>query len=52
VKDKHNNVSKGFGFILIFVQVEAEAAIFGLNGKELRGRKFTVGEVLPLKKCC
>ncbi len=39
--------SKGFGFVEMPNKTEAEAAIAGLNGKNLRGRPVTVNEARP-----
>jgi len=47
VKDRSNRVSKGFGFIEMPVQAEAEAAIAGLHGKEFKGRSLDVNEAQP-----
>ena len=46
-KTKYNNASKGFAFIEMPVQSEAEAAIAGLQGKELKGRSLDVNEARP-----
>ena len=47
VKDKFNNVPKGFAFIEMPVQTEAQKAIEGLAGKELKGRSLDVNEARP-----
>jgi RNA recognition motif-containing protein len=47
IKDQSSGQSKGFAFIEMPVQEEAQAAISGLNGKELKGRKLTVSEARP-----
>jgi cold-inducible RNA-binding protein len=47
LKDKFTNESRGFGFIEMPVQSEAESAIEGMNGKELGGRTLTVNEARP-----
>lgn len=44
IKDKFTGESRGFGFLTITDDAEAQAAIDGLNGKELEGRKLTVNE--------
>jgi RNA recognition motif-containing protein len=47
IKDKFSGQSKGFGFVEMPVKEEAQAAIGGLNGKELKGRKLNVNEARP-----
>ena len=47
VKDRGNNVSKGFGFVEMAGKSEGEAAIAGLHGKELKGRSMDVNEARP-----
>ncbi len=47
IKDKFTGRSKGFGFVEMPTQAEAEAAIAGLNGKDLRGRPLRVNEARP-----
>lgn len=47
VKDRGNNVSKGFGFVEMSEKAEGEAAIAGLHGKELKGRSVDVNEARP-----
>lgn len=47
VKDRSNNVSKGFAFIEMPEKAEADAAITGLHGKELKGRSMDVNEARP-----
>ena len=47
IKDRSNNVSKGFGFVEMSVKAEAEAAIAGLHGKEFMGRSMDVNEARP-----
>lgn len=47
VKDRSNNVSKGFAFIEMPEKAEADAAIAGLHGKELKGRSMDVNEARP-----
>lgn len=48
IKDKFSGELKGFGFVELPVQAEGEAAIAGLNGKEIKGRKATVNEARPM----
>lgn len=47
IKDKFSGESRGFGFIEMPTRTEAQAAIAGLNGKELKGRTLTVNEARP-----
>ncbi len=47
VKDKFTGQSRGFGFVEMANDTEAQAAIAGLNGKELQGRTLTVNEARP-----
>jgi RNA recognition motif-containing protein len=47
IKDKVTGSSKGFGFLEMPERSEAEAAITGLNGRELMGRKLNVNEARP-----
>jgi RNA recognition motif-containing protein len=47
ITDKYNGMSKGFGFVEMSSQDEAQAAIAGLNGKELKGRAVNVNEARP-----
>ncbi len=47
VVDRETGRSKGFGFVDMPNQEEAEAAINGLNGTELNGRTVTVNEARP-----
>jgi len=41
--------SKGFGFVTITDDAQAEKAISELNGKEVEGRKLTVNEAKPFE---
>ncbi len=47
VTDRVSGRSKGFGFVEMADQGQAEAAISGLNGTELEGRSLTVNEARP-----
>ncbi len=47
IKDKFSGESRGFGFVEIPEKAEAQAAISGLNGKELKGQTLTVNEARP-----
>jgi cold-inducible RNA-binding protein len=44
INDKFSGRSKGFGFAEMASRDEAQAAIEGLNGKELKGRTLNVNE--------
>jgi RNA recognition motif-containing protein len=47
IMDKATGQSKGFGFLEMPVREEAEAAITGLNGREIQGRRLNVNEARP-----
>jgi len=47
ITDRYSGVSRGFGFVEMAEKAEAEAAIAGLNGKELKGRTLSVNEARP-----
>jgi RNA recognition motif-containing protein len=47
IKDKYSGESKGFGFVEMPSKAEAQSAIDGLNGKELKGRTLNVNEARP-----
>ncbi|MGB9561336.1 MAG: RNA recognition motif domain-containing protein [bacterium] len=47
IKDKFTGSSRGFGFVEMPTTDEAKAAIAGMNGRELGGRKLTVNEARP-----
>src|ERR1700722_16430726 len=47
VMDRDTGRSKGFGFVEMGSDQEAQAAINGLNGKESGGRALTVNEARP-----
>jgi len=44
IKDKYNGQSRGFGFVEMSVQSQAQTAIKSLNGKELLGKQISVNE--------
>jgi RNA recognition motif-containing protein len=44
MKDRHSGESRGFGFVEMRAQAEAESAINGLSGKVLKGRPLYVSE--------
>ena len=47
VTDKFTNRSKGFGFVEMANDAEAQAAITALNGSEVDGRNIVVNESRP-----
>ena len=47
ITDRDSGRSKGFGFIEMGSDQEAEAAIAALNGKNVGGRNLTVNEARP-----
>jgi RNA recognition motif-containing protein len=47
IMDRDTGRSKGFGFVEMGSDEEAQAAIKGLNGKEVGGRALTVNEARP-----
>ena len=47
IVDRETNRSKGFGFVEMGSDQEAQAAISALNGKEWAGRAMTVNEARP-----
>lgn len=47
--DKDSGNSKGFGFVEMGSDQEAQAAIIELNGKSLEGRNLIVNEAKPQK---
>lgn len=47
ITDKFSGESRGFGFVEMASKDEAQAAITGMNGKELKGRTLTVNEARP-----
>lgn len=49
IVDRDTNRSKGFGFIEMSTESEAQKAITTFNGKELDGRQLTVNEARPMK---
>ncbi len=50
IKDNNTGHSKGFGFAEMPSGDEAQAAIEGLNGKELKGKVLTVNVARPPKE--
>jgi RNA recognition motif-containing protein len=47
IQDRDTGRSKGFGFVEMSSDNEAQAAINGLNDKEHNGRPLTVNEAKP-----
>ena len=47
IMDRDTGRSKGFGFVEMGSDAEAQAAIDGLNGRESGGRALTVNEAKP-----
>ena len=50
IMDKFSGRSKGFGFIEMASKEEGQAAIEGMNGKDLKGRALNVNEARPQEK--
>ncbi|MBI5218383.1 MAG: RNA-binding protein [Bacteroidia bacterium] len=50
IKDKVSKKSKGYGFIEMDNEAEAENAINSLNGKEMDGRVLKVHKAHPRKE--
>jgi RNA recognition motif-containing protein len=47
IMDRDTGRSKGFGFVEMNSEEEAQAAIAGVNGREHDGRALTVNEAKP-----
>ena len=47
ITDRYTGRSRGFGFVEMPDNGEAEEAIKGMNGKELDGRTLTVNQARP-----
>ena len=47
IQDKYSGQSRGFGFVEMPVQSQAQTAIKSLNGKELQGKEMKVSEARP-----
>jgi RNA recognition motif-containing protein len=47
IMDRDTGRSKGFGFVEMGSDAEAQAAIAALNGAEVEGRSLTVNEARP-----
>lgn len=49
IMDKYSGQSKGFGFVEMTTEEEAQKAVDTLNGTELDGRKIAINEARPLE---
>ena len=49
ITDKFTNQSRGFGFVEMADDAQANAAIEKLNGTDFGGRKLTVNEARPME---
>ena len=49
IKDRETRRSKGFGFVEMGSDAEAQAALAGLNGKDMGGRALVVNEARPME---
>ncbi len=49
IKDKFSGQSKGFGFVEMVNEPDAQAAITKLNGTQIGTRKITVNEARPME---
>jgi RNA recognition motif-containing protein len=47
IMDRDTGRSKGFGFVEMKTDQEAQAAIQAMNGKDVEGRALTVNEAKP-----
>ncbi len=47
IRDKFSGESRGFGFVEMPDQAEAQAALAALNGSELMGKNIVVSEARP-----
>jgi RNA recognition motif-containing protein len=50
ITDKFTKRSKGFGFVTINDDSQANKAISEMNGKEFEGRSISVSEARPMKE--
>ena len=50
IADRDTGRSKGFGFVEMSSDAEAQQAIERLNGHELDGRRLTVNEAKPMER--
>ncbi len=49
IMDKMSGRSKGFGFVEMATDAEAQNAVSMFNGQEFEGRKLTVNEARPME---
>ena len=49
ITDKFTGKSRGFGFVEMSTEDEAQAAVSGLDGKEFMGRPIAVSIARPMK---
>ena len=47
IKDNYSGRSKGYGFVEMLNNADAQSAINGLNDKELKGRQLKVNTARP-----
>lgn len=47
ITDRYSGRSRGFGFVEMPNDTEAQAAIAAMNGKDFKGRSLTVNEARP-----
>jgi len=50
IKDKYSGRSKGFGFVTIADDAEAQKAVTEMNGKDIEGRELKVTEARPMEE--
>jgi RNA recognition motif-containing protein len=47
IRDRFSGESRGFGFVEMPTKTEADAAITGMNGQDIKGRAVNVNEARP-----
>jgi RNA recognition motif-containing protein len=47
IRDRFSGESRGFGFVEMPTKAEADAAITGMNGQDIKGRAVNVNEARP-----
>ena len=50
IKDKFSNLSRGFGFVEMPSNSEADTAIKALNGEQLKGSALQISEARPKRE--